>query len=356
MDITPLLTPLKVRIRVLQRLPLVRSAIANKRGRSYSTDTPASPGREGKEKEKRGRERNGTSELSLAQRIPSGSWDSHMHVVEPQRYPISSNAVYTPSPHTLPEARTFYATLGIENLVLVQPSIYGFDNSCLLDALKEVGPSHGRGVVVIDPETTKPETLAEWHQLGVRGVRLNLKSVGKVMTGEELSRTLERHAALIRPLGWMVQLYVSMDMVSAIEHIVPTLGVKVCVDHFGAPAFPSDIDYDSFDPYSLPGFSSLVSLLQTGQTYVKLSAPYRFSRDPQMRDIGMLAQELLRVAPTRVVYSTDWPHTRFSMYDIRPFTEMCLEWCAKEPGLAERLFRINAEELWGVDGTEKRVK
>lgn len=347
MDGTPLLTPLKVRIRVLKRLSSVRSAITAKRGQSYSTDTPTNPGT----KQPQGREINGTSKLSLAQRIPPRSWDSHMHVVEPQRYPISSSAVYKPTPHTLTEARSFYATLGIGNLVFVQPSIYGFDNSCLLDALKEVGPSRGRGVVVIDPEDTKPETLAEWHQLGVRGVRLNLKSVGKVMTGDELSRTLEKHAALIRPLGWMVQLYISMDMISAIEQIVPTLGVKVCVDHFGAPTFPTDIDYDSFDPYSLPGFSSLVSLLQTGQTYVKLSAPYRFSRDPHMRDISALAKELLRVAPTRVVYSTDWPHTRFNGYDIRPFTEMCLEWCDKEPQLAERLFRLNAEELWDVDRT-----
>lgn len=341
----PLLTALKVRVHVLQQLPLVRFAITTKRGHSCSTDSPAST----REKENQSQVRGKTSQLSIAQRIPPKSWDGHMHVVEPQQYPISSTAVYEPSPHTLNEAQAFETSLGIENLVFVQPSIYGTDNSCLLDALKEVGPSHGRAVIVIDPESTRLESLEEWHRLGVRGVRVNLKSVGKVMTGEELSKILEQHAALVRPLGWMIQLYVSMDMVSAIEHIVPTLGLKVCIDHFAAPDFPSNVDYDSFDPYSLPGFSSLVSLLQTSQTYVKLSAPYRFSRDPQMRDISILAKELLRVAPTSVVYSTDWPHTRFNGLDIRPFTEMCLEWCSREPGLAERLFRRNAEELWDIN-------
>ncbi|KAL1963918.1 hypothetical protein VTN77DRAFT_7724 [Rasamsonia byssochlamydoides] len=286
--------------------------------------------------------------IPLAQRIPPGSWDSHMHVVEPQRHPMSPDALYTPRPYTLAQAQTFEASVGMQNVVLVQPSIYAFDNSCLLEALKEIGPSRGRGVVVIDPDAIHPETLAQWHALGVRGVRVNLKSVGKVMTGSELAKTLEKHADVVRPLGWVIQVYVSLDMMPALEQCVPQLGVKVCVDHFGAPDLSSVTADSSFDPYALPGFSSLVALLKRGKTYVKLSAPYRLSRDPQMRDIRVLARELLRVARDRVVYATDWPHTRFEGVDIRPFTEMCLQLCAGDQELAERLFRRNAEELWDV--------
>lgn len=283
----------------------------------------------------------------LAQRIPPESWDSHMHVVDPQRYPMAPGALYTPRPHTLAQAQTFEASVGVRNIVLVQPSIYAFDNSYLLDALKEIGPSRARGVVVIDPDATQPETLAQWHALGVRGVRVNLKSVGKVMTGDELATALAKHADIIRPLGWTIQVYVPLDMMPALERCVPQLGVKVCVDHYGSPDL-SAVQADSFDPYALPGFASLVALLRAGQTYVKLSAPYRLCQDPQMRAIRVLTQELLRVARDRVVYATDWPHTRFEGFDIRPFTEMCLEVCGGDEELAERLFRRNAEELWGV--------
>lgn len=290
-----------------------------------------------------------TPPLPFKHRLPPRSWDSHMHVVEPQRYPIAADAMYQPPSHTLKDAMAFESSIGVENIVLVQPSIYGTDNSCLLEALKKMGPSRGRGIVVIDPETVESSTLAEWHTLGVRGVRVNLKSVGKVMNEHELEETLLRHAEIVRPLGWIIQLWVPLHMLPMLERIVPRLGVKICIDHFGGPELSSitwkdDVDL-SFDPYSLPGFSSLVSLLRAGKTYVKISAPYRLSKDKQMRDIQAIAIELLRVAPQRVIYASDWPHTRFDGMNIRPFTESCLRWCLSQPGLAERVFRLNTEEL-----------
>ncbi|KAJ6137308.1 hypothetical protein N7471_003794 [Penicillium samsonianum] len=290
-----------------------------------------------------------SASVSLKQRLPPNSWDSHMHVVEPERFPVSPTAVYKPTAHTLPEALAFESGLGVENLVFVQPSVYGTDNSCLLDALKRLGPSRGRGVVVVDPATVKPETLNEWHTLGVRGLRVNLQSVGKVMDKTELEETLLQHAELARPRNWIIEIYLPLNMVSMVKSILPRLGVRICIDHFGSPKLASwDRDGPAFNPYNLQGFSSLISLLRAGRTYVKVSAPYRLSKDNQMRDLLAMAREFLSVAPDRVIYATDWPHTRFSRVDISPFTECCLELCATKPGLAERLFRRNTEEMLGV--------
>ncbi|KAJ6191280.1 hypothetical protein N7519_001301 [Penicillium mononematosum] len=272
-----------------------------------------------------------STSVSLKQRLPPKSWDSHMHVVEPDRFPVSPTAVYKPTPHTLPEALAFESDLGVENLVFVQPSVYGTDNSCLLDALRRLGPSRGRGVVVVDPATVKPETLSEWHTLGVRGLRINLQSVGKVMDKFELEETLLQHAELARPRNWVIEIY------------LPSIWSR-------CPDLTSWEDHGAtFNPYNLQGFSSLISLLRAGRTYVKMSAPYRLSKDDQMRDLQAMAREFLSVAPNKVIYATDWPHTRFSSVDISPFTECCLELCATKPGLAERLFRRNTEEMLGVD-------
>ncbi|KAJ5091308.1 Amidohydrolase 2 [Penicillium alfredii] len=287
----------------------------------------------------------------LRRRIPPGSWDSHMHVVEPSRFPVSPTAVYKPSPHTLTEALAFESALGLDNVVFVQPSVYGPDNSCLIDALKKVGPSRGRGVVVIDPANIQPETLEEWHSLGVRGLRVNLQSVGKVMNKLELETTLLQHAEIARPRNWIIEVYLPLRMVPMLESIVPCLGVRVCIDHFGSPDLSTlawNHDSTPFNPFALPGFASLISLLRTGSTYVKVSAPYRLSKDHQMRDLRAMVREFLSVAPKRVIYATDWPHTRFSGVDISPFTEYCLELCAHDPELAERLFRRNTEEMLGV--------
>lgn len=288
---------------------------------------------------------------SLKQKIPPRSWDSHMHVVEPHRFPICPKAVYQPSVHTLDDALNFESTLGVENLVFVQPSIYGTDNSCLLAALNKLGPSRGRGIAVVEPATIRPGTLDEWHALGVRGLRVNLRSVGKVMDQVELERTLFRHAEIARPRGWIIELHIPLGMVPMLEIIAPRLGVTLCIDHFGSPELSSlswAKDNTSFDPYALPGFRSLISLLRQGSTYIKVSAPYRFTRDRSMLDLKAMAQEFLAAAPDRVIYATDWPHTRFTGVDISPFTEWCLDLCAHKPGLAEKLFRENTERMLDV--------
>jgi predicted TIM-barrel fold metal-dependent hydrolase len=137
-------------------------------------------------------------------------------------------------------------------------------------------------------------------------------------------------------------------MVPLLEAIVPRLGVRICIDHFGSPELLWYQDRIPFDPYALPGFPSLISLLRAGDTYIKVSAPYRLSKDQQLRDLLEMAREFLHVAPDRVVYATDWPHTRFTGVDINRFTECCLQLCADKPGLAERLFRRNTEEMLGV--------
>ncbi|KAI1920820.1 hypothetical protein LOZ65_003957 [Ophidiomyces ophidiicola] len=278
--------------------------------------------------------------------LPLNSWDSHMHIVDPIKYPLSQDAQYTPSTHTLAKAMEFESSFGISNIVLVQPSIYGFDNSCLLDGLRELGSQHGRAVVTIDPQNIQQEILSEWHQLGVRGVRLNLQSTGRQISTEALAACVRQHADIIRPFNWVLQLYISLSSVKALLDVVPNLGVRVCLDHFSSPALPQGAETTAFDPYSLSGFTDLVSLLNRGNTYVKISAPYRLSTDPHFEFLGIIAKELMRIAPDRLVFATDWPHTRFEGLDISPFVKMCLDWCGGDGILTRKLFQQNAEELW----------
>lgn len=269
-----------------------------------------------------------------------------MHVVDPERYKLAADAKYKPHAHTLEDAKSFYSQFGIQNMVFVQPSIYGNDNSCMLDALRELTSRHGRAVVGLDPHTIDQSTLQQWHVLGVRGARVNLVSVGREVTESELRSELQAYARILKPLGWVLQLYIPLRLATPLETIVPDLGVKVCIDHFGWPTLPDRYDPSQARlPYEMPGFESLVSLLQK-QTWVKLSAPYRLSKDPDMRDMDPIGQELIKEATDRVVYATDWPHTRFDGVDSVPFMERCFEWCGNDSALIEKLFRDNAEELW----------
>lgn len=294
---------------------------------------------------------------AIRNRMPPGSWDSHMHIMDGVRYPNYSRKHYTlKERYTLEAALSFESTIGIKNIVVVQPSCYGMDNSCVLDALRDLGPSQGRGVVAFDPDQIEKPTLQEWHRLGVRGVRINLQSVGKRLEKQEMEQTLRRYAEVIKPMGWVMQLYVPLAMIAELEDIILTLEVRVCFDHFGSPTLPiqqhssGDKAPVLQDPYTLAGFSSLVRLLQEADVFTKFSAPYRISgQAPLYSDLDPVSQELLRVAGgNKLVYASDWPHTRFDGMDIRPWTEKALDWCANTEGLTERLFRDNAKDLWDV--------
>jgi len=271
-----------------------------------------------------------------------------MHVVGSEKqYALSASAQYKPHPHGLTDYDSaISASLGITNMVLVQPSIYGTDNSCLIDALRELTPTRGRGVVEIDPRAISQSQLREWHDLGVRGLRLNLKSIGKVLSETELRRELSLYAEICRPLNLVLEIFLPLAEVTHLESIIPQLGIKICIDHYGAPDMPSPFNPTTFDPLSLPGFDSLIKLLKSRQTWVKISAPYRLTKDPRMRDLERITRMLLDVAGNRLVYATDWPHTRFENIDPKPFAKACLDWCDGDKLLIDKLFKKNAEELW----------
>src|SRR5579863_834244 len=78
-----------------------------------------------------------------------GATDCHVHIIGPQsKYPMTPNRPYTPPEATVAQLKAMHARLGIVRTVLVQPSFYGTDNSCMLDALAQLGDS-ARAVAVI---------------------------------------------------------------------------------------------------------------------------------------------------------------------------------------------------------------
>jgi predicted TIM-barrel fold metal-dependent hydrolase len=323
-----------------------------------------------------------------------------MHIVSPdlQTYPLSPSAKYTPHPHTLSDYTTFLSTIPLTlspnpttttttpsfsnvtaGAVFVQPSPYGTDNTLVLSALSTLGPSVSRGIVVLpspnSPTFPPPSELEQWHALGVRGVRVNLVSVGRNIGKEELRAELVGLAEKIRDVGvagggkgqgkWVLQLYVPLRMCEALEEIVPELGCRVVVDHLGSPDLPGLGVAGEVALERLQGWEALVRMVEAGSTWVKVSGWYRVSRAEGAVSDGLVRDEWLdgvgkrliaARGGTRVVWASDWPHTRFEdkELDVKGFVERCWRWCdevAEEIGgkgedYAKRLFVGNAKELW----------
>ena len=106
--------------------------------------------------------------------LPRGSIDTHVHIFEPG-YKLSPRRGYNPPDSTLADLKHLHATLGIDRVVFTQPSIYGIDNSAILNgvaALNAETPNRARSVVAIALDIADDELVA-LDTSGVRGVRVN---------------------------------------------------------------------------------------------------------------------------------------------------------------------------------------
>jgi D-galactarolactone isomerase len=230
-------------------------------------------------------------------KLPSGACDCHVHVYgELTTYPASQPSSAGPIPEATADAyRALQARLGLERVVVVQPSAYGFDNRCTLDAVRALGPT-ARSIVVLRPETGEDE-LAALAARGARGVRFHMLA-DALMHWEEL----EPMAARVAPFGWHVQLQMDGRSLPEREVALKRLPCPLVIDHNGKFLEPVGLRH--------PGFVSLCRLLDTGRVWVKTSACYETSKDgaPRYGDVARLARTLIRKFPERVVWGTNWPH------------------------------------------------
>lgn len=229
--------------------------------------------------------------------LPAGACDCHVHVVGPAtRYPFHADRPYTPAdaPAALLQARM--QDLGIARAVIVQPSFYGTDNSCLVDALALLGPA-GRGVAVVAPDAGSA-VLDPLHQAGVRGLRINLASNADAAL-EAARESLAQTVSQCVRRGWHIQIFSTPALLLPLLPDLARLGVPVVIDHFGLAST------DLAHPYTV----ALTKALQGGSLWLKLSAPYRLDASADEAGVARLAQHLTRAAPERVVWGSDWPHT-----------------------------------------------
>ena len=232
--------------------------------------------------------------------VPPGTCDCHVHIFgDPQRFPFSPSRTYTPEPASLVELESLHRALHTDRVVIVNPSVYGTDNSCTLDAAKRLGSS-ARAIAVID-EKTPDAALDEMDRVGVRGIRVNLETRGQ--TDPALAHQLFQAGVerIKQRKNWHMQVYARLSVIEAIQDAIKAAPMPVVLDHFaGAKA--------ALGP-AQPGFATVLQLLRSGVVYVKISGAYRSSiLAPDYPDVVPLAQALIAANPRRILWGTDWPH------------------------------------------------
>ena len=252
-------------------------------------------------------------------KVPTGACDCHTHIFgDPQRFAFWSGRPYTPETATVNETRALHRALHIERIVIVNSLVYGTDNSCMVDALRQLG-HRARGIALIDDNTSDAQ-LDALAQTGVRGIRLNFVTLG-VPEPSTVRQQFQTAVRQLRGRHWHIQIFAGLPVIVELRDEIMASPLPVVFDHFGGARASLGI--------SQPGFDRLVNLIRSGKAYVKISAAYRSSdQPPDYSDVTPLAQALIAANPQRVLWGTDWPHPDSSRvpgrraFDIAPLLQI----------------------------------
>jgi D-galactarolactone isomerase len=269
--------------------------------------------------------------------VPADGCDCHHHIYD-ARFPASPHWHQGfPPGATVADYRLLRRRLGTTRSVVVQPSTYGVDNRCLVDALGQLGLS-SRGVAVVDTEVQDTE-LRALTDAGVRAIRVNFVSPQTWgTTTPEMLTTLARR---VDPFGWHVQILMTADQIATHESVIRSLPTKVVIDHLGRIPQPDGIRH--------PGFAAVRRLLDEGRTWVKVTEPYEDSKlGPPYADSSEVARAYVQAAPERVLWGTDWPHPtqRGTKPDDALLLDLLADWAPAE-GTRRRILIDNPTELFG---------
>jgi 2-pyrone-4,6-dicarboxylate lactonase len=267
--------------------------------------------------------------------IPPRATDCHTHVFE-SRYPMIPDRGYTPPDSSLSEMLAMHSRIGIERVVFTQPSIYGTDNSAILEAMDQI-PDRARAVVAIDLSISDEELL-ELDRSGVRGVRLNLDNIGGMPIELDQVPVLAKRIA---ELGWHMEFLFAGRHFPELLPILRVLQVPISIGHFGYMPAAEGVAY--------PPFRALVDLAKEGNTWIKLSGPNRLGVGdlPPWDAVVPMAQALIEASPERMLWASDWPHpNKFGdMPNDADLIEQLALW-APDPALRTRILVDNPASLY----------
>lgn len=226
--------------------------------------------------------------------------------------------------------------LGLTRTVIVQPSAYGTDNTCTAQAMLKLGEANARGVAIVDPKVPDGE-IDRLTKLGIRGVRYHM--MGTPVLGWD---TMARMAARVAPFGWHVQVQCEPKAFGAHEALLSSLPCDLVIDHMGR--------FDAATPAGDKDWGVMMKLLGTGRCWIKLSGPYYGSKSgpPHYEDKTHIAKALIKAAPDRMVWASNWPHPSFqkNFPDEGGLLDLLADWTQNE-ALRLKILAANPAKLYG---------
>jgi D-galactarolactone isomerase len=247
--------------------------------------------------------------------VPAGTIDCHMHIYDPA-HPLAPTALAAPPPGALSDYLKLRERLGIARTVVVQPTAYGADNTVTLNAIATMGTT-ARGIAMVTGEESDGE-LERLAAGGMRGFKF------RALPGGVLPQDrLERMSARAQELDWITDIEMDGRTLPDNEAQIGRLPGRLIIDHIGKFLEPVSLDH--------LGVGVLMRLVESGRTYVKIASPYDQSRSggPKYQDLAPLVALLVREAPDRLIWASNWPHAALTVEqrpDDAAWLDLMTEW------------------------------
>jgi predicted TIM-barrel fold metal-dependent hydrolase len=267
-------------------------------------------------------------------KAPANAADCHHHIYD-ARYPVDPKATLRPADALPDDYRALQKRIGTSRSVIVQPSTYGLDNRCTLDAVVALGPNT-RAVVVVN-DTVSDAELKRMDGLGARGIRFNLAQAGA--TTPEMLEPLSKR---VDALGWHIQINAPAAKIMEIMPILERVPSPIVFDHLAHIPQPAGV--------SDPLYGKILALIDKGRTWVKLSGAYADTKvgPPTYADSSAVARAYAKAAPERMVWGSDWPHPteKDKWPDDALLFDLLADWAPDEK-VRTRILVENAAVLYG---------
>lgn len=270
--------------------------------------------------------------------------DAHVHVWTPdtERYPLgegTSKKDMAPASFTPEELFAHTKPNGVSRIVLIQMSFYQFDNSYMLDAMKQ-HPGVFSGVAIVDEsEPDVADTMKQLAKQGVRGFR--------IYTDKEKAEAWQSSAGMkamwscAADAGLSMCLLANPDALPAVQAMCKQYPkTRVVIDHFARIGMKGAIDQKELD--------NLCRLADAEHTFVKTSAFYALgAKKAPYTDMGPMIRRLRDTyGASRLMWASDCPYQVGEGHNYKDSIAL----------IRERLDFLSAEDkAWMLRKTAQKV-
>ena len=267
--------------------------------------------------------------------VPAGAVDTAIHVYRAS-VPAAPGGPPVPGDFSESAYQSVQRRLGFTRVVVVQPNAYQDDNRVTVEAIKALGTgAKGIGVVKPGVADAEIERLTRAGIVGQRIFQMQWGAVGFDRMHEVMAR--------VHPFGWFASIQLDGRELPLWEQTIRKLPGKFIIDHIGKFLEPVPPEHEAF--------KALLRLVDTGRCWVRLAAAYETSKTgaPAYEDVSRLARALVKHAPERMVWASNWPHPsapKDKVPDDADLLDLLLDW-APEEAARRKILVNNPAELYG---------